>query len=118
MAWAIAKTKPYFMGGRSIAIQQKRGLSRKLVGFTIEDANAPVPEECHLTVRGADIVGRVTSAVCSPSVGNKIVGLAYVAPDQAEPGKTFDIKIAGGRLIQGKVVPIPFYDPENKRQEM
>jgi sarcosine oxidase subunit alpha len=47
-----------------------------------------------------------------------VVGLAYVAPDQAVTGKTFDIKIAGGRLIQGKVVPIPFYDPENKRQEM
>jgi sarcosine oxidase subunit alpha len=118
MAWAIAKNKPYFMGGRSIAIQQARGLTRKLVGFTIEDPNAPVPEECHLTVRGDEIVGRVTSAVRSPSLGDKIVGLAYVAPDQAEPGKTFDIKVAGGRLIQGKVIPIPFYDPENKRQEM
>jgi sarcosine oxidase subunit alpha len=41
-----------------------------------------------------------------------------VAPDQAEPGKTFDIKVAGGRLIQAEVIPIPFYDPENKRQEM
>ena len=118
MAWAIAKTKPYFMGGRSIAIQQARGLTRKLVGFTIEDPGAPLPEECHLTVRGGEIVGRVTSIVRSPSVGDRAIGLAYVAPDQAEPGKTFDIKIAGGRLIQGKVVPIPFYDPENKRQEM
>jgi sarcosine oxidase subunit alpha len=41
-----------------------------------------------------------------------------VAPDQAEHGKIFDIKIGGGQLITGKVVPIPFYDPENKRQEM
>ncbi len=118
MAWAIGKSKPYFMGGRSIAIQNARGLSRKLVGFTLDDPHAPLPEECYLTVRGADIVGRVTSAVRSPSVGDKIIGLAYVAPDQAEAGKTFDIKIAGGRLIQGTVVPIPFYDPENKRQEM
>lgn len=118
MAWAIAKTKPYFMGGRSIAIQQARGLTRKLVGFTIEDPNAPLPEECHLTVRGSEIIGRVTSIVRSPSLGDRPIGLAYVAPDQAEPGKTFDIKVAGGRLIQGKVVPIPFYDPENKRQEM
>jgi sarcosine oxidase subunit alpha len=44
--------------------------------------------------------------------------LAYVAPDQAEPGKSFDIKVAGGQIIQARVVPIPFFDPENKRQEM
>jgi len=117
MPWAVSKTKPFFVGGRSIEIQNAKGLTRKLVGFTIEDASAPVPEECHLVVRGGEIVGRVTSAVRSPSL-DRTIGLAYVAPDQAEPGKSFDIKIGGGRIVQGKVVPIPFYDPENKRQEM
>jgi sarcosine oxidase, subunit alpha len=68
-------------------------------------------------VRGADIVGRVTSAVRSPAL-DKVVGLAYVAPDQAEPGKSFDIKVGRGRLIQAQVISIPFFDPENKRQEM
>ena len=52
-----------------------------------------------------------------PALG-KVVGLAYVAPDQASPGKSFDIKVEGGRLIQATVIPIPFYDPDNKRQEM
>jgi len=117
MGWAIAKSKPYFMGGRSIAIQMKRPLTRKLVGFTVDDLSAPVPDECHLTVRGKEITGRVTSAVRSPALG-RTIGMAYVAPDQAEHGKIFDIKIGGGQLITGKVVPIPFYDPENKRQEM
>ena len=69
MAWAIAAKKAYFMGGRSIAIQMARPLTRKLVGFTVEDAGAPVPEECHLTIRGSEIVGRVTSAVRSPALG-------------------------------------------------
>ena len=117
MAWAIAKGKPFFVGQRSIAIQNGKGLTRKLVGFTLTDASAPPPEECHLVVRGADIVGRVTSAVRSPVLG-KVVGLAYVAPDQAEPGKSFDIKVGRGRVIQAQVIPIPFFDPENKRQEM
>jgi len=117
MAWAIAKSKPFFVGQRSIEIQNAKGLARKLVGFTLADASAPPPEECHLVVRGRDIVGRVTSAVRSPSLG-KVVGLAYVAPDQAEPSSSFDIKVEGGRLIQAKAIPIPFYDPENKRQEM
>jgi sarcosine oxidase subunit alpha len=117
MAWAIAKSKPFFVGLRSIEIQNAKGLTRKLVGFTLADPSAAPPEECHLVVRGPDIVGRVTSAARSPSL-DKVVGLAYVAPHQAESGKTFDIKVAGGRLIQATVIPIPFYDPENKRQEM
>ncbi len=117
MPWAIAKSKPFFVGQRSIAIQNGKGLTRKLVGFTLENSADPVPEECHLVVRGGAIVGRVTSAVRSPSL-DKVVGLAYVAPDQAEPGRTFDIKVHGGRIVRGKVIPLPFYDPENKRQEM
>jgi sarcosine oxidase subunit alpha len=70
-----------------------------------------------LVVRGRDIVGRVTSACRSEALG-KVVGLAYVAPDQVEPGTQFDIKIDGGRIVRGEVVLTPFYDPDNQRQEM
>lgn len=117
MPWAIAKTKPFYVGGRSTDIQLKNGLTRKLVGFTLANPSDPCPEECHLVLKGEQIVGRVTSAVHSPSL-NKVVGLAYVHTDDAAPGSSFEIKVAGGRRIEGKVVPIPFYDPESKRQEM
>jgi sarcosine oxidase subunit alpha len=117
MPWAIAKSKPFYVGGRSTDIQLKNGLTRKLVGFTLTNPLDPCPEECHLVLKGETIVGRVTSAVHSPNL-NKVIGLAYVHPDDATPGSTFAIKIAGGRRIEGKVVPIPFYDPESKRQEM
>ena len=117
MAWAISRKKPFFVGRRAIDIQMEHGLERKLVGFTIPDPAAPVPDECHLVVRGADILGRVTSIAASPILG-KTIGLAYVAPEQAEPGQVFDIKVAGGRLVQAEVVPLPFYDPDNKRQEL
>jgi sarcosine oxidase subunit alpha len=117
MPWAIAKTKPFFVGGRSTAIMGKMPLIRKLVGFTLDDPALPCPEECHLVIRDGEIAGRVTSAVRSPSVG-KVVGLAYVHPDDAKPDARISIKVDGGRMIEGRVVPIPFYDPENKRQEM
>ncbi|MDZ4734845.1 MAG: glycine cleavage T C-terminal barrel domain-containing protein [Rhodospirillaceae bacterium] len=117
MPWAVAKKKPFYVGGRSVAIQNARPLSRKLVGFEITDKSVPVPEECHLVVRGGQLTGRVTSAVMSPTV-DRIIGLAYVAPDQSEPGQTFDIRIDGGRMIQGTVVRLPHYDPDGKRQEM
>ncbi|MBL8710473.1 MAG: (2Fe-2S)-binding protein [Rhodospirillaceae bacterium] len=117
MPWALAKTKPFFVGGRSTEIMAKAKLARKLVGFTLKSAGDPCPEECHLVLKGEEIVGRVTSAVRSPSLG-KVVGLAYVAGGDAEPGREFDIKIGGGKRITGVVTKYPFYDPDNKRQEM
>jgi sarcosine oxidase subunit alpha len=117
MPWALAKTKPFFVGGRSTQIMAKMPLLRKLVGFTLDDPALPCPEECHLVIREGAIVGRVTSAVKSPSLG-KVVGLAYVHPDDAKPDAKISIKVDGGRMIEGRVVPIPFYDPESKRQEM
>ncbi len=117
MAWAISRKKPFFVGERALRVQNTRPPTRKLVGFTLPNADDPVPEECHLVIRGDDITGRVTSASYSPTLG-RVVGLAYVAPDQAEPGTRFDIRVHGGRMIGGEVVPLPHYDPENKRQEM
>jgi sarcosine oxidase subunit alpha len=117
MAWAVAKTKPFFVGGRSAEIQAKKPLTRKLVGFTLANDSDPCPEECHLVLKGEEIVGRVTSAVRSPSL-NKVVGLAYVHPSDGEPGREFDIKVQGGKRIKGVVTKYPFYDPDNKRQEM
>ena len=79
-------------------------------------------------IRDGDITGRVTSCSYSPTL-DKVIGLAYVAPDQAEPGSTFQVRINSGRiegrrvritsdtLVDCRVVPLPFYDPENARQE-
>jgi sarcosine oxidase subunit alpha len=117
MEWAIAKNKPFFVGKRSIEIQRANGLTRKLVGFTMEGARSQTPKECHLVLRNGEITGRITSVGFSPALG-KVVGLAFVAPDQSAPGSRFDIKIEGGQIVQGLVTKPPFYDPENKRQEM
>jgi sarcosine oxidase, subunit alpha len=68
-------------------------------------------------IRGGDIAGRVTSAVRSPSLG-KVIGLAYVPGDLAEPGSRFEIRIEGGRMIEARVASTPFYDPDNGRQEL
>jgi sarcosine oxidase subunit alpha len=117
MAWAISRNKPFYVGMRSVAIQDAGGLTRKLVGFEIADKEATQPKECHLVIRGDTITGRVTSVVRSPSLG-KVVGLAYVAPDQAEPGQQIDIRVDGGRMVKAQVVKLPFYDPDGARQEM
>jgi sarcosine oxidase subunit alpha len=116
MGWALSKKKPFYVGKRAVEIQHESGEVRKLVGFTLSNEYNPCPKECHLVIRDGEIVGRVTSAVRSPTL-HKVIGLAYVAADQAEIGKRFEIKIEGGRMIEAEVAPLPFYDPENKRQE-
>jgi sarcosine oxidase subunit alpha len=117
MEWAIAKAKPFFVGKRSIEIQRAKGVTRKLVGFVLADAADPMPKECHLVVRGGEITGRVTSVAYSPVLA-KVVGLAFVAVDQAAVGTEFDVKVEGGRRVRAVVTKPPFYDPDNKRQEL
>jgi sarcosine oxidase subunit alpha len=117
MEWALAKKKPFYVGKRSIELQAEKGITRKLVGFSLVDGSAPVPKECHLVIRDGAIIGRVTSVVKSPTLG-KVVGLAYLPLDLAENGKRFEIRVDGGTMVAAEVVPTPFYDPDNARQNI
>ena len=117
MLWAVGKKKPFFVGKRSMDIMaERRPLERKLVGFTLP-GDSPVPEECLLVIKDDKIVGRVTSAARSEACGG-IIGLAYVHPDDTEPGTSINIKLEDGAYVYGKVTPFPFYDPDGKRQEL
>ncbi len=117
LGWALGRRKPFFVGKRSIEILRAKGLRRRLVGYAVPDRRAPVPAEGHLVVRDGEITGRVTSSAWSP-VLDQAIGLAYVAPDQADVGCAFTIKGGQGRLIEAEVVRLPFYDPDNKRQAL
>ena len=125
MAWAIAKKKPFFVGGRSIEQRLRQPMKRKLVGFTIEDLGedaggsmgVPGPDESNVVLRGGEVVGFVTSVTRSPALG-KVIGLAYVHPDDAELGTTIRIKLDSGQVVEATVASPHFYDPDNARQEM
>ena len=117
MTWALSKTKPAYLGKRSVDMQIAKGVGRVLAGFTLPDRNAPCPKENHLVIEGGEIVGRITSAVRSPTL-NKVIGLVYLPASRAVAGSKFQIRIDGGRMVDAAVIPTPFYDPDNKRQEM
>ena len=117
MTWAIGKKKPFFVGRRSIELRRRQPVARKLVGFTLEDPGAATPGESNLVVRDGVMTGFVTSVVRSPNLG-KVIGMAYAAPDQSEPGSVIHIRLASGATVEGRVCAPHFYDPENKRQEM
>lgn len=117
MDWAIGRKKPFFVGGPAIRAREQHTPTRRLVGFSLPVDTDPLPEECHLVVDGDRITGRVTSIAWSPTLGCPI-GLAFVAPEHAEPGTPFAIKAQGGRSVTAEVVSAPFYDPNNERQNL
>jgi sarcosine oxidase subunit alpha len=48
----------------------------------------------------------------------KIIGLAYADISQSKAGQQIEIRVHGGVMVSAKVVDLPFFDPENKRQEL
>lgn len=114
--WAVNRKKPFFVGCRSVDIMMSQPLKRKLVGFTLP-AGSEKPEEGHLVVDGDDVSGNVTSCEYSPTAGT-IIGMAYAAANDAEPGSEISIRVDGGNIVTAKVVSLPFYDADNLRQEI
>ncbi|RML78829.1 Sarcosine oxidase, alpha subunit, partial [Pseudomonas syringae pv. maculicola] len=47
-----------------------------------------------------------------------IIGMAYAAFDQSTPGQQIPIRVEDGVVVQATVVKLPFFDPENQRQEL
>jgi sarcosine oxidase subunit alpha len=117
MAWAVKMDKAFFIGQRSLKIIGAKKSRAQLVGFVLDsDDENSAPRECHLVIRDGQIAGRVTSIAFSPAVGRH-VGLAFVAPDLAAQGTRFFIRADGGRMVQARVVPTPFYDPSGALQK-
>ncbi len=116
MDWAVSRRKPFFVGASAIEIRGRNPPARKLVGFVLPEPDAAPPEECCLVVRGGDITGRVTSAMRSPTIG-RVIGLAFVPPEDAAPGSRFEIRRPDGSMVAAEVAKIPFYDPDNARQD-
>lgn len=116
MGWAVNRGKPFFVGRRSVDILGAQPLKRKLVGFTLPKGSLQ-PLEGHLVLDGPDISGNVTSCEYSQTLG-QIIGLAYAGAGQSTPGQQIAIRVEGGVVVQATVVKLPFFDPENTRQEL
>jgi len=113
--WAVNMQKPFFIGQRSLKILQARAPRQVLVGVEIESL-APMPKECHLVIDQGAIAGRITSVARSAAL-NKSIGLALLAPHLSSPGSELSIRVDGGAIARARVVPTPFYDPNNLRQK-
>ncbi|SEQ13285.1 sarcosine oxidase subunit alpha [Amphritea atlantica] len=115
LTWAVNRKKPFFVGCRSVDIVMAQPQTRKLVGFKLP-LNSTKPEEGHLVLKGDKITGNVTSCEYS-SASQAIIGLAFADIADSEPGSRISIRVEGEEIM-ADVVKLPFYDPENLRQEM
>jgi sarcosine oxidase subunit alpha len=108
--------KPFFVGQRSLAIVKDRPLRQTLVGFMV-GAEGEKVAECHLAIDAGRIAGRVTSVAWSSTL-DQYIGLAMLAPELAQPGGTFEIRVTDGSMVKAAIVPTPFYDAEGRRLRM
>jgi len=86
--------------------QKEQGLTRKLVGFTLDDPRS-IARHGYPVVRSGEAIGVVTSGTQTPYL-KKAIGMAYVPIDLSKPGTDIEIDVRG-RVAQARVVPMPFY---------
>ena len=116
--WAIARDKPFFVGGRGLQILRQQPLGRKLVGLRFTEGHqGPWPEECHLLFVDRQVVGRITSISPRSTLGHGIA-MGFVIPELASPGTGVEVQLSDGTRAGMEVVNLPFYDPDNERQQL
>ncbi|MEO5884945.1 MAG: glycine cleavage system aminomethyltransferase GcvT [Candidatus Limnocylindrales bacterium] len=94
-----------FVGRAALEKVAADGPRRKLVGLVVEGRG--IARHGYAVHVGERRTGVVTSGTQSPTLGVPI-GMAYVAPADAEPGTKLEIEIRDTR-IPARVVPLPFY---------
>ncbi|HEY3524029.1 MAG TPA: glycine cleavage system aminomethyltransferase GcvT [Candidatus Limnocylindrales bacterium] len=97
-----------FVGRAALERIAENGPERVLVGLAIRGRSIarhgyPVFADSHRT-------GTVTSGTQSPTLGHPIA-MAYVAPDDGEPGTILAAEVRGTQ-VPADVVPLPFYRRE------
>ena len=104
LGW-ITKFDKDFVDKETFARQKEEGVTRKLVGFEMQERAIPRHDYPVLDAEGKEI-GKVTSGTMSP-MKNIGIGLAYVAKPHFKVGSEIFIQIRN-KSIPAKVVKLPF----------
>jgi len=105
LGWICKLDKGEFLGRDVLVRQRTEGLRKKLVGFEMVDPG--IARDGYPVWIGEEEVGRVTSGSPAPFL-KKNIGLAYVPPATAQPGREILIQIRQ-RKARAVQVPLPFY---------
>jgi sarcosine oxidase subunit alpha len=119
LGWAIARTKPDFVGKRSLERPALQSAQRKqLVGLLTTDPHVVLDEGAQIVETPAQqcpmrLIGHVSSSYPSAALGRSIA-LALVAGGRARIGQTLYVPMPG-RDIAAEVTSPVFYDPRGER---
>ena len=108
LGW-ITKFNKNFINSESLKQQKEVGVSRKLIGFELNERGVPRHDYEIVDAEGT-VIGIVTSGTMAPSL-NKGIGLGYVPVEYATPGSEIFIRIRKND-VAATVVKLPFYKKE------
>jgi aminomethyltransferase len=106
LGWITKTKKGDFISRDTFAAQRAEGVSKKLVGFEVNDRRVPRHGYVIEDTDGNEI-GEVTSGTMGPSV-EKPIGMGYVQKEFASEGQSIKIAV-GSKRLDAKVVKLPFY---------
>ena len=106
LSW-IVKINTNFIGKSSIVKQIENGVTKKLVGFLLQERGVPRQGYEILDINH-QIIGKVTSGTISPSL-NQPLGMGYVITEEASIGNNILIKIRN-KTLKAIIVKRPFYE--------
>jgi aminomethyltransferase len=113
LAWIVKLDKGDFVGSAALAEAQRSGITRKLVGFEMQERG--IARDGYPVFWNGKEAGWVTSGGPSPTL-NKNIGLCYLPVEAAVPGTPIQIMIRNAP-VQAITVPTPFYSrPRAKGQ--
>ncbi len=105
LGWIVKLDKGDFVGREALLKQKNTGLRRQLAGFEMRGRGI-ARDGYEVWMDGAP-AGWVTSGSPSPAL-NKNIGLCYLPPGQAQPGRTIQIMIRN-QPVEAVTVETPFY---------
>ena len=101
----ITNLEKDFMGSNALRQMKEKGISRKLVGFEMEDRG--IARHGYKVFREDREIGIVTSGTFTPTL-QKAVGFAFVPMAFSEPGTDIFIQIRDHQA-KAQIVGLPFY---------
>ena len=105
LGWITKFTKE-FTNSENLKKQKEAGVSKKLVGFEMQERAVP-RHDYEIVDASGNAIGIVTSGTMSPSM-NKGIGLGYVTTEHSAVDSDIYIRIRKND-VPAKVVKLPFY---------
>ncbi len=105
LGWITKFTKD-FVNSDNLKKQKEEGVTRKLIGFEINERGIP-RHDYEIADKDGNNIGVVTSGTMAPSL-NKGIGMGYVTSENSAPGTEIFIQIRN-KPVAATVVKTPFY---------